>query len=270
MLIAPNYSLDPEWSNRKPYKKEIIPGFRQPWTNGMNGLSFDSDGVAYVTTRKKIYRFPKTKYYHKWYEYDPEASSTPYPEGLFDHAGDLDIDQNGNIWVPIEGPAGPAIALLNCDLEFQWYSKLDKQEFASWVACNDDYIYSSDFHSDHINVYQLNNDHLEYVGRYNLSEKLYRIQGGAVYNNKLYLCLDDVDNPRIVSIENGNVTTETTIPRKAFSWLEKTVNWFARDDISRNQELQGIAIHENELQVILGDINWFYDDDLILLHYEIK
>ena len=268
MLITPQYNIDPNWCNRKPYKKDYPSGFKTNWTNGMNGLAFDADGHAYVTTREKLYKFPIPKYYHRWYDYNPEAFSLPYPKGLFDHAGDLDVDKHGNIWIPIEGAAGPAIAKFNSDLEFQWYQKLDNQVFASWVASDSEFLYSSDFHSDYINVYKPKSDRLEYVGQLNLSEKVFRIQGGVFVGDKLYLCSDDVNNPRIVSVKNGSVSTEIVIPRQAFNWVNKTINWFARDDISRHQELQGIAIKGNDLQVILGEINWFTNDDLILLHYE--
>jgi len=270
MLNSINYNLDPNWINRKPYHKSFPVGFQKDWTNGMNGLAFGPEGNAFVTTREKLYKFPVPKHYHKWYEYGPEASSLPYPKGLFDHAGDLDVDSNGNIWIPIEGSAGPAIAKFNSDLEFEWYYKLDRQQFASWVASDNEFLYSSDFHSNYINVYKPTSNYIDYVGQLNLSEKVFRIQGGAFYKDKLYLCSDDVDNPRIVSVKDGNVTTEVTIPRVAFNWVNKTINWFARDDVSRYQELQGIAFKNNELQVILGEINWFTKDDLILLHYNVS
>lgn len=269
MFSIPKYNLDPNWCNRKPYSKEYPPGFRTSWTNGMNGLAFDSDGHAYVTTRERLYRFPKPKAYHKWHDYHPEASSLPYPKGLFDHAGDLDVDKDGNIWIPIEGIAGPAIAKFNSDLEFEWYSKLDRQQFASWVASDGKYLYSSDFNTDYINIYEPSKTNLELVGVINLSEKVFRIQGGVFIKDNLYLCSDDVEIPRILSVKDGTVSTELFIPRKAFNWVNKTINWIARDDISRYQELQGIAVNGNDLQVILGEINWFTNDDLILLHYEV-
>jgi hypothetical protein len=280
--------------------------FKNPrWTNYINGIAIN-DEKTIITTETSIHLF-LTKDIMQYIVYNCDLPnpiysfefkmphkfqsgmslcnktkySAQYPiySTIIEHFGDCDWLPDGSFIVSSEGPDGPGILkfVIHEDLipccEYIGKIPLWNQIEAPWCAYDDKekLIYTSDFDTDVVYAYPLEfNVHNNVpVGMIVLKDKLYRIQGGAMRDDgTLYLISDEDYNPRIISIDNTGLTkTFVGIKRNAFSRPEKIVNYFARKNIARDKELQGIAAYKGKLYQLLSDKNWFSNDGLKMLVY---
>ena len=114
-----------------------------------------------------------------------------------DHIGGIDC-AGGIIYAPVEGEGyvHDLIALYDCEtLEFTGtYYDLSSERFGDgipWCAVDAEagLLYTSRF--DNVKeIYQYDLKTMEYVGSVKLDQELFRLQGGSVYEGKLYLSYD--------------------------------------------------------------------------------
>ena len=138
-----------------------------------------------------------------------------------DHIGGIDC-ANGIIYAPVEGEGyvHDLIALFDCEtLEFTGtYYDLSGDRFGDgipWCAVDAQagLLYTSRF--DNVTeIYQYDLATMEYVGSVKLDRELFRLQGGSVYDGKLYLSYDVRHSTDeilwAVDLESGNVTEALT------------------------------------------------------------
>ena len=139
-------------------------------------------------------------------------------EGYF-HLGDLDYHE-GLLLIPIEkkGYVKPAvIALYDAEsLEIVRYA-YTPQDHMPWLAAdNEGFVYSSEFSpASEIYVYRLDDvgkgNYVEPVRVIRLSRELKGVQGGAIYEGKLYVSVIGW-NVYVINLESGEVSELFKVP----------------------------------------------------------
>lgn len=118
------------------------------------------------------------------------------------HIGGIDV-YNGTLYCAVEdhGYDYPLVLLFDADtLEYTGKCyELDREMLTDgcpWCAVDRDkgLLYTSTYnHAERILCYDLNND-LAYTGEIAMSQEVHRVQGGSVYNGRLYLSRETPDS----------------------------------------------------------------------------
>lgn len=130
----------------------------------------------------------------------------------YDHLGDTQY-YNKQLYIAVEEksyskPAFFIYDLINNNFIFNQYKSQSIQSHMPWLAINNNYIYSSEY--DNVNeilLYNLNN--FEFSHKLILNETLQNVQGGAFYNDYLYVGCNSGDTIYRININNGE--TEVTL-----------------------------------------------------------
>jgi len=195
---------------------------------GGQGITYSDNYWYYSATWwryhfKKIPQFWREGYIYKLdnkFRIIKHTFSPVLPE--YDHPGGLDF-YNKAIFIALEDRnyIAPKVAMLDENLKLLGIFRISKQRGCPWLAIHNNLLYTSEFTTDSINYFTLSG---QYRGSIKLNQKLFKVQGGKFYKDKLYLSCDD--------------------PKSIYSInLDGTVTLFAK--ISIENEVEDIHINED-------------------------
>lgn len=261
------YGEDLRWPNRHPVEGGTC---KRRWTEKVNGVTRGSDGWV-LATEGSVHKFSLDG----WPLSEPVKSVRIVGEVVggerFQHVGDLDCDVSGNLWVPLEGGTRPSVGLFTPDMDYVCHWALPDQIESPWCAVGPGLLYSSDFDTDVVRVYDTPaSGSMNPVRVIGLSERLTRVQGGCLMpDGRLLLACDSDDGAKLVSVgPSGDVRREASVDRVNFGWKERIVNWLFHLG-ARLEELQGVTVSGDEVTLLLAGKRLIGPDDLILLHYRL-
>jgi hypothetical protein len=130
----------------------------------------------------------------------------------YNHLGDCQF-ADGLIYFPLEEPTYTIPALFvyslatDNSIEFVTYKAQSTQEHMPWVAMDPSsrLLYSSNY--DNVSTIQIYNENLEFVKDLKIDMILDKVQGGAFYDNLLYLGVNGGDTVYTVDVSTGVVQT---------------------------------------------------------------